>query len=232
MILKLAITVVALQASFILTASPVMAQRSNFQAWSQLTTQFAIGHERKWLFYLEAQPRFSDNSSRFDRFFIRPAFGYNYDKDINFYLGYAWTPRYLDNSYQSDFRNENRIWQHLVVRKAALGINWVHGLRQEQRLFAGVSAVSNRFSYQLRGSYKMSESQDFGLTAFQILFLNLNSVENGPRAGFDRARAFFGPYLTIKSARYEVGYLGEYGKRFGNEDRMINALMLSAIFNF
>jgi hypothetical protein len=208
------------------------AQKTDFQSWNQLSAQIAIDQEKKWLFYFEAQPRISDNVSQLERLIIRPAIGYNYDNEIVFYLGYGWTPGFMDSHYDGDFNNENRIWQQVLLRKTALGINWVHGFRQEQRFISDTSDVSNRFRYQLRGSYKFYEEQNFGLTAYQMLFFNLNSVDNGPRAGFDRARAFFGPFWEIESARYEVGYLGEYGKRFGGDDRVVNALLLSAAFSF
>jgi hypothetical protein len=63
--------------------------------------------------------------------------------------------------------------------------------------------------------------------------VNLNSEHNGPKGGFDRDRFFFGPYFTSGPARYEVGYLGEYAQKFDEDGgRMINAIMMSAWFNF
>ena len=49
---------------------------------------------------------------------------------------------------------------------------------------------------------------------------------------FDRDRFFFGPYLVSGPGRYEIGYLGEYARQFGKDSRMINAIMLSAQYNF
>ena len=46
------------------------------------------------------------------------------------------------------------------------------------------SSVSNRTRYLLRGSYRFCNYQDFGLTGYNELFVALNSVERGPRAGF------------------------------------------------
>jgi hypothetical protein len=94
------------------------------------------------------------------------------------------------------------------------------------------SGVSNRTRYLLRGSYRVAQSYDAGLTGYNEVFVTENSVQRGPRAGFDRGRFFFGPYVVWGAGRYEVGYLGEYGKRFGNSDRMINAIMVSANYNF
>lgn len=216
----------------LLCAASASAQRTDFQAWSQLTTQFTLDKEKKWLFYFEAQPRVGDDISRLERLLIRPAIGYNYDKNITFYLGYGWTPTSTDSEYEGDFRNENRIWQQMSIKQSALGLDWVHRLREEQRMIDDASSVSNRFRYLLRGSYQFCDCQDFGLTGYNELFVTLNSVERGPRAGFDRNRFFFGPFWGDSKARFEVGYLGEYGKRFGNDDRMINAVAVAAFLNF
>lgn len=216
----------------LLGASPVMAQRTDFQAWSQLTTQISLDEEKKWLFYFEAQPRVGDDVSRLERLLIRPAIGYNIDKDIAVYLGYGWTPTYMDTNYDYDFRNENRIWQQVLIRKSALGLDWQIRLREEQRWIEDTSGLANRARALLRGSYKFCDCQDFGLTGFNELFVNLNSVDGGPQGGFDRDRFFFGPFLEQGIARYEVGYLGEYAHRFDNDPRMINALMVSVALNF
>jgi hypothetical protein len=217
---------------FLLVTSPALAQRSDFQAWSQLTTQIAIDDQKKWLFYFEAQPRVGDDVSRLERLLLRPAIGYNIDEDITLYLGYGWTPTYTNAEYEGDFLNENRIWQQILIKKSAFGLDWQHRLREEQRMIQDTSSVANRFRYLLRGSYKFCDCQDFGLTGYNELFVNINTVEGGPRAGFDRDRFFFGPFLQQGNARYEVGYLGEFGKRFGRDDRMVNALMLSVALNF
>lgn len=226
---------IAILLSFIsvaLSAAPLSAQRTDFQAWSLVTANISLDQEKKWLFYMEAQPRVGDDITRLERLLIRPAIGYNYDKNIAFYLGYAWTPTFMDSSYQEDFRNEQRIWQQMLIKHSDFGLDWQHRLREEQRIIDDASSVSNRFRYLLRGSYRFCDCQDFGLTGYNELFVTFNTVERGPRAGFDRDRFFFGPYIADGAARYEIGYLGEYGKRFGSSDRMINALMVSAQYSF
>ena len=230
MIPKLTIAAIALLSSFLLAISPAIAQRSDFQAWSQLTTQISLGEDKKWLFYFEAQPRMGDDVSRLERLLIRPAIGYKLDQDVAFYLGYGWTPTFMDSHYEGDFRNENRIWQQVLIKKSAFLIDWQ--IRQEQRWVEDTSGVASRSRMLIRGSYKFCDCQDFGLTGYNELFVNLNSVSGGSQGGFDRNRFFFGPFLEQGKARYEVGYLGEYARRFGTGQRMINALMLSAMFNF
>jgi hypothetical protein len=208
------------------------AQRTDIQSWSLVTAQVNLDSDKKWLLYAEAQPRIGDNISRLERLLLRPALGYNFTKSTTFYLGYAWTPTFMNSDYDEDFRNEQRIWQQVLYKHELLGLSWQHRLRQEQRFIDDASSASNRTRYLLRGSYRIAEAYDAGLTGYNELFVTENSVERGPRAGFDRDRFFFGSYLVSGPGRYEIGYLGEYGKRFGNSDRMINAIMVTANYSF
>jgi hypothetical protein len=220
---------VVLSLSVTLTAH---AQQTDFQSWTLVTAQTTLDYDKRWLLYAEAQPRVGDDISRLERLLLRPAVGYNYTKSTTFYLGYAWTPTFYTTKYEEDFRNEQRIWQQILYKHDMLGLAWQHRLRQEQRFIDDASSTSHRTRYLLRGSYRMSESYNAGLTGYNELFITENSVQRGPRAGFDRNRFFFGPYIVAGAGRYEVGYLGEYGKRFGNDDRMINAIMVAANYNF
>jgi hypothetical protein len=210
----------------------VRAQRTDFQSWTLLTAQVPLDSEKRWFVYGEAQPRVGDDISRLERLLLRSALGYSLTKSTALYLGYAWTPTFTNTAYDEDFRNEQRTWQQILTKHDWLGIAWQHRVRQEQRYIEDAASTSHRTRYLLRGSYRMVESDDIGLTGYNELFVTENSSERGPRAGFDRDRFFFGPYFVVGKGRYEVGYLGEYGKRFGSSDRMINAFMLSAAFNF
>lgn len=209
----------------------VHAQQTDIQSWTLITAQTTLDSDKKWLVYAEAQPRVGDDISRLERLLLRPAVGYNYTEKTSLYLGYAWTPTFYDTHYNEDFRNEQRIWQQVLHKHDAFGMSWQHRLRQEQRFIDDASSTSHRTRYLLRGSYRLSELYNTGLTGYNELFVTENSVRRGPRAGFDRNRFFFGPYIVAGAGRYEVGYLGEYGKRFGSDDRMINAFMVTANYS-
>jgi len=205
------------------------AQQSDFQSWTQVIGTVSLDKDNKWFAYTEAQPRIGDDISRLERLIIRPALGYNINPNVALFLGYAWTPTFMNSSYQESFRNENRLWQQILVKDSRWGIDWQHRLRQEQRFIEDAGGPSNRTRYLLRGSYPLSESQNFGLTGYNEIFVNLNSEHNGPKAGFDRDRYFFGPYLNQGPVRYEVGYLGEVAQTFDEDGgRVINAIMVMA----
>ena len=211
---------------------PCVAQQTDFQSWSLLTATVSLDPAKKFFVYTEVQPRVGDDIARLERLLMRPALGYNLNSNVALFLGYAWTPTFMNASYDEDFRNENRIWQQVLFKHSDFGFDWQHRIRQEQRIIEDASGPSNRTRYLLRGSYGLSEDKKLGLTGYNELFVTLNSVQHGPKGGFDRNRFFVGPYVTSGAARYEVGYLGEYARHFGNDSRMINALLVSANLNF
>lgn len=214
---------------FVLGVSRGIAQSVDWQSWTQVITTISLDKEKEWFAYMEAQPRIGDDISRLERLIIRPAIGYNIHPNVALFLGYAWTPTYMNSSYEKSFRNENRIWQQVLVRDTRWGLDWQHRLRQEQRFIEDAGGPSNRTRYLLRGSYALSESKNFGLTGYNEIFFNLNSESNGPKAGFDRDRYFFGPYFREGVVRYEVGYLGEVANQFDEDGgRVINAIMVMA----
>jgi hypothetical protein len=117
-------------------------------------------------------------------------------------LGYAWTPTFMNASHDEDFRNENRIWQQILIKQTWLGLDWQHRLRQEQRIIDEAGGTSNRTRYLLRGSYPLATDGTVGLTGYNELFVAENGVAKGPVGGFDRDRFFFGPYLKSGPGRY------------------------------
>jgi hypothetical protein len=212
--------------------SSAHAQQTDFQSWTLLTATINIDPDNKFFAYMEAQPRIGDDISRLERLLIRPALGYNLSPNLSLALGYAWTPTFSNSSYEGDFRNENRIWQQLIYKHDLWGLKWQHRLRQEQRIIEDASSTSYRTRYQLRGSYGLARDNSYGLTGYNEFFATENGTRRGFRGRFDRDRFFFGPYLVSGPARYEIGYLGEYALQFGKDSRMINAIMLSAQYNF
>ncbi|MCX6114345.1 MAG: DUF2490 domain-containing protein [Proteobacteria bacterium] len=218
-------------AVYVIPFTKTFAQNTDVQSWTQVITQVNLNKE--WFAYMEAQPRVGDDISRLERLLIRPAIGYNINPNIALFLGYAWTPTFMNSHYQEDFRNESRIWQQVLIKDSRWGLDWQHRLRQEQRFIQDAAGPSNRTRYLLRGSYALSDSGHYGLTGYNEIFVNLNSQFKGPQGGFDRDRFFFGPYVKYGPGRYEIGYLGERSQRFDEDGgRYINAMMMMAFLNF
>ena len=216
----------------LLNSTLALAQKTDFQSWSLLSATVNLDQQKQWFIYAEAQPRIGHDVSRMERLLLRPALGYNLSDKLSAFLGYAWTPTFSNASYDGDFRNENRIWQQLLYKHDMWGLQWQHRLRQEQRIIEDAGGTSNRTRYLVRGSCGLAGDGSYGLTGYNEVFVTENGTKKGPVGGFDRDRFFFGPYLKSGPGRYEVGYLGEYARQFGNDSRMINALLASASFAF
>lgn len=225
-------TLAVLFASAWLSIHTSYAQKTDFQSWTFVSATANLDSHKKWFAYMEAQPRIGDDVSRLERLLIRPGLAYNLNDKVAVYLGYAWTPTFTNASYDEDFRNENRTWQQVLYKHDLWGLQWQHRLRQEQRFIEDTSGTSNRTRYLVRGSYSLTGDGAYGLTGYNELFVTENGTKNGPVGGFDRDRFFFGPYMKSGPGRYEVGYLGEYARQFGNDSRMINALLVVAQYSF
>lgn len=202
------------------------------QAWALLTATIPLTEQRTFSLYTEVQPRLADDLSDVERILIRPAIVYHSSDKTSFFLGYGYTPTFLDSEYDAVFANEHRVWQQLQHVQDVFDFRIIHRARVEQRFIEGSTGTSNRFRYLLRVSHALSEDGAFGLTGYNELFFTLNSRENGPKSGFDRNRVFVGPYLENGIARYELGYVHEYARSFGASSRMIHAVLISATLNF
>jgi hypothetical protein len=213
-------------------AAPVTAQQHDLQSWSLVTAHVSLADTSPWFLYLEGQARVGNDVSRMERILLRPAIGYNLTPNVALFAGYAWTPTFMNTSYASEYRNEQRLWQQLVVKHAGGRVAWQHRIRQEQRTLEDAAGTSHRTRYLVRASRMPSDGGRVGVTGYHELFVTWNSVERGPRAGFDRSRVFVGPYLTNGPLRYEAGYVGEYGRRFGDSDRIVHAFLVSANLTF
>ena len=84
----------------------------------------------------------------------------------------------------------------------------------------------------MKGSFSLSDDGNFGITASNEIFVNYNSVPNGPTGGYDQDRIFIGPYWKAGNARYEVGYLEQHTQRFGLEARWAQVFAFLASYDY
>ncbi len=208
------------------------AQPPDFEQWSNINSHISVDENRRYQVYLEAQSRLGDNWQRVTTTQVRAALVYNINESLGAYLGYAWAPGLIDSRYHRDYREDHRMWQQIAYRHELMGIQWLHRIRQEQRIIARTQEVAHRARYMIKASLPLTERSDFGVTGSDEVMLNLNGVENGPWAGYDRNRIFVGPYWMDGETRYEVVYIGEHLKRFGSDERWVNALGLQVMLNF
>jgi len=205
---------------------------SDFEAWASTVAFVSLEDSKSYQLFFETQPRLGDNVQRMAAVLSRVALVYNVSPQLSVFAGYAWFPTFCDTNYYRSYRDDQRLWQQLLYKHDLWSVSWQHRLRQEQRWIEHTDAVSNRTRYMLRGSLPLNDARDLGITAFDEVMVNDNGVQGGPAGGYDRNRVFVGPYWVVGSARYEVGYLGEHARRFGDEERWVNAIAALAILPF
>lgn len=84
----------------------------------------------------------------------------------------------------------------------------------------------------LRGTQKIGNSK-WAVICYDELFVTLNSINNGPAAGIDRNRLFFGINRILSRSRsIEAGYRIEYINKtdVDNESRRQLILQLNSTF--
>lgn len=209
------------------------AQQTDFEGWFQYLANIGLDDDRKWVLTLEEQPRLGDDWHKLGQNLLRPIVNYNVNLNFSVAVGYAWTPYFYNAQYQTAYRDENRTFLQLAYKHNLWGLEWVHRLRQEQRFIENTAgSVANRTRYLVRANYPLSEDKNFGLTGYNEIFVNENGVYNGPKGGYDQDRLFFGPYMKIRNARYEVGFLEQQLARFGSEPRWAQVIMFMAAFEY
>jgi hypothetical protein len=226
------LTPLSVAALMLVGAHCASATPTDFEGWFTTTTLTALDESRRYQFYLEFQPRLGDDWKRMALLVVRPALVYNPNKDLGLFAGYAWVPKFYNQEYHHEYRDEQRLWEQVLYKHSSVGIAWHHRLRQEQRMLAEARGVSNRTRYLIRGSSPFVDNGPVGLTAYSETMVNLNGVKGGPAGGFEQNRFFVGPFWESQGARYELGYLGEYDRRFGDDPRWVNAIACLAAFSF
>lgn len=220
----------------ILSSLPLIAHATeeDFQSWLLTTLSAPLSEDRIFGMYLEAQPRLGDHSSRLERSILRGAGTYTILPGLKGWLGYAWTPLMSGKGAKEAFTDEHRIWEQLTFDHMVKNFTLAHRLRYEQRFIEEIPEVSRRIRYLLRLSKSLTkvDSIVLGLTGYDEIFWNENSVREGSRSGFDRNRTFCGPYIEHGPIRAEIGHLYEIGVRPGSERRGVHAVLGQLGLNF
>ncbi|AGC47112.1 hypothetical protein MYSTI_05836 [Myxococcus stipitatus DSM 14675] len=214
----------------VVPASAVEARpvSSEAQLWYTVSAQGNISES--FLYYLEAQPRVSEQDGRV---IFRSAAGVRVLQDLSFWLGYAWVPIWNWEEHPALRQGESRLFQQLFLTPRFGELKTTLRARVEQRFLPGTTEVSHRARLMLRGAHPLAESR-LSLVIWDEAFFHLNTVDGGPQRGFDTNRAFVGVSWKLGAhSAIEVGYLNAYVRRpSAQTDQLIHALAVSTPFNF
>lgn len=202
----------------------------DFQMWTPVFVDFPL-FRPKLRGYFEVNPRLNDNLKGMNQLLVRPAVGIRFNRHVGVYTGYVWV-----TNYQPNFIQENRVWQQLgfgyVLFKRLQTLN---RFRLEERFIQGTHGeCSVRGRYMFRLATPLWKNSRWYAVASDELFVNFNTIEDGPVSGIDQNRIYGGLGRQVsKNLRLECGYQQQYvNRRDPTADRATHILMLQTFLDF
>ena len=202
--------------------------------WISNTYQTDFGGS-KYLAFVELQPRFNKDNSKFNQLIVRPFVGYKITKQFQAWIGFAWQGEY-NSGDKFDLATKDIVEQFQWVDNLTPELNFQYRFRLEQRFFADAD-LSHRMRHRFRFQYSIPESKFF-LVAFDELFIYLNSVnygrlEHSVQSGINQNRSYLGVgYKITPHINIDTGYQLQYVNNFGKEDMMNHVWLTNLNINF
>lgn len=170
---------------------------------------------KKLKLYIEAVPRLGQDITNLNQFLLRNQIWWQPTQRLNFQAGYVWSTVFQPQRIQ-----DNRISAETNYAFPVRQLKVFNRLRMEERFIEHLHDASVRLRHRLYLLHPLYK-QYFQMVASNELFVNLNSVQNGPRAGIDENRFFAG--FRIRPAKYsacEIGYMQQYLNRDVIQDQL------------
>ena len=223
---KLPITAVLL----LLLAAPVLQASDNLDSNGNLWVNYVGDHplgNGPWGVHLEAQIRRADLGDDWQQLLLRPGLNYTISPSLTVSAGWAYveTHPYGDYPVAHDFP-EHRAWEQAVYTVKALGLEWQHRLRLEQRWIGEMQRqgggdyslqnwrYENRIRYMLRTSIPLTQDKKTYVALWDEVFWNFGT--NVSRNYFDQNRFFIGIGRKLtETTRLEVGFMEQTLQRRG-----------------
>ena len=172
----------------------------DFRLWAPI--YLTVPLSTSFIGYMEVNPRFGDDVSQLDQLLLRPAIGYKLTDHVSLWQGYAWI-----GNYQPSFREENRLFQQLIYKQTFPFVKVFSRSRLEERFMEHTDGTALRARTMLRGDVPLLQIPDWAFVVYDEIFVNLNTVGNGPESGFDQNRLFLGMnHQLTKYFNMDFGY--------------------------
>ncbi len=218
-------------AVFWLVLPPAMAENyeQDLQMWPTLNIRKNLGN--RYFVVLEANPRIGDNLGEFRLLEVVPSVGRQITDRMTVQTGYKLWLGY--GQEDNPLRVEHRLWQESSNRFQWKKLTLTNRARLEERFMEGVDGVAMRFRDRLQVSYPLGEAGRWYLLASDEIFVNLNSPENGPHAGYGQNRAFAGLGRKLgRHASVEGGYQLQHTERPQAPDALTHAILMRLNLSF
>ena len=172
----------------------------DFQLWSPAYVTVPLSSS--FIGFMEVNPRFGNNVSELTQLIVRPAVGYKLTDHLSLWQGYAWAA-----NYQPRFIEENRVYQQLTYSSKFSSLKVISRSRLEERFIDHADGTAFRFRTGLRGEFPLPQAPGWAIVMFDEIFVNLNTVGNGPDSGFNQNRFFLGMnHKVTEHFNFDLGY--------------------------
>jgi len=198
------------------------ATGSDTGLWAIATVKHGLNE--KWVGSLSSQLRFHRDIGPLERVVLRPSLDYRVSQRLTATAGYD---AHFIRSPSAKI--EQRLWQQLLYRLPAGRVNLSGRLRLEQRFIEHINGAAVRLRIYAKATRPLGRSPWYAALRDEIAF-GLNSLQGGPRDGFDQNRLFVGLGRTLSpGSSIEVGYQMHYARRTG-EDVIIHQVFINVLF--
>lgn len=204
-------------------------EASDLGLWTQSYNTFRY---KRWMVEFDQVDRIQYRITRLNEIHLRAFIGYRSKPWLNVWFGtYPYAP-FLEPHYV----NEQRVLQQVGLEKGLKRAAFSLRSRLEQRFIDHLD-TSNRIREQPRFDYFIDKKRSIYVYVADEVFINLNTVSSGIRAGFAQNRLQTGiGFKVAKHLRLEVAYLNQWLHRHYEPDdppnRTNHNIVLSAITSF
>lgn len=189
-----------------------------------------IKFPNKFRGWVEVNPRFGDDFSEIDQLLLRPALGYQILQKFSVWQGYAWI-----TNYRPDFSDEHRLYQQLSYRDSFSHFRVFSRTRLEERFIRGAVGTALRAREMIRLDVPFGEHNEWAGVVYDEIFVNLNSIRNGPDSGIDQNRVFVGINRKVNEYFHvDLGYQNQFINSAGSDvaDKMNHIILIQMFFNW
>ncbi len=202
-------------------AAPACAAEEDTQLWAAATAMVDVPRaegQAPLVVMADVQYRYFGNASRLGQNQVRASLGIRVNKTTVLSQGYVYT---RTSPAPGTVSHEHRPFQQAMFRVAGngKGLTVIGRARLEERILEGSGDMALRARQMLRVNAPLGGG--FVAIGTGELFVNLNSADWGPHAGFDQFRVFGGIGVPVTRGLWiEAGYMNQYVARHQRADRM------------
>lgn len=215
----------ALAAGF---AMPACAAEEDTQLWLAATAMVDVPRgdgKAPLVIMADTQYRYFDDASRLGQNQLRGSLGFRVNRTTVLSQGYVYT---RTSPSAGVVTHEHRPFQQAMFRLAGngKGTTVIGRTRLEERILEGSDDVAVRARQWVRVNAPLGNG--FLAIGTGEVFVNVNSANWGPRAGFDQFRVFGGIGVPLaRGLMLEAGYMNQYVARHRRADRMNHNISLT-----